>query len=123
MNKVIKELIQNKSPYKYAMISALILGVGSITGITVDIGWLIGDMLIKVHTHHWFVLVGLVFADIISIIGTFFLVKSLSVYTNTHDRKVSDKKRTKTRVSKQAAAIMALNHRIDELEELLSKGK
>lgn len=119
MSKLIDTLKTNQSAFRHTVISAIVLGVGSILGITVDLGWLIGDMLVATHPHHWFVLVGLIVADTLSIVAMYYLYKGVNTYTVNHDKKVKAKKNSTRKVSKQSEVIIHLSKRIDELETKL----
>ncbi len=101
-------------------ICAIAVGIGDVIAVVTDLGWLVGDMMIQTHTHHWPVLVGLVVATVVIVASFIWLVKSLMTYVNNHPKKVSEKRQSKQKSSKQSAVIMHLNHRIDELEARLN---
>ena len=119
MGELVKVLKSNTSAFRHMAICAIAVGIGDVIAVVTDLGWLIGDMLIQTHTHHWPVLVGLVVATIVIVASFIWLVKSLLVYVNGHPKKVNEKRRTKHKISTQSAVIMHLNHRIDELEAKL----
>lgn len=120
MNKILEELKANKSPFRHTIVAAVILGIGSVGATLIDLFWVIGDMMIQVHFHHYIVLAGLSVSSVICLISFIWLVKGIATYVNTHETKVAAKKRTKRRISKQSEVIMHLNQRIDELEEKLN---
>ncbi len=104
-------------------ICAIAVGIGDVIAVVTDLAWLIGDMLIQTHTHHWYVLVGLVVATVIIVASFIWLIKSIATYNRNHDSIAKSKSRAKNKSCKQSQAIMLLNKRIDELEaKLVQRG-
>lgn len=120
MNKMFEELLHNKSAFKYMSVVAVLTAIGSILNAGIDLFWLVGDMMVNLHFHHYIVFIGLSLANIIFMATVFWLIKGIMVYVNTHDKKVKEKTRTKKRISKQSELIIKLTQRIDELEVKLN---
>lgn len=120
-SKLGKLIFKNTSPFRHMTICAIAVGIGDVIAVVTDLGWLIGDMMLQTHTHHWPVLVGLIIATVVIVASFIWLVKSLVVYVNAHPKKVSEKRRTKNRISKQSEVIMKLNARLEILEAELDK--
>lgn len=80
MKNIYKRLFKEKTPFAYAADCALIVGLGSVVATTTDIYWLLGDMSVQVHSHHWIVLIGLIISDIILVYSFIWLYKSINSY-------------------------------------------
>ncbi len=117
MSKVIETLSKNTSAFRHMAVCAILIGVGDVLCAVTDLGWLIGDMLVQVHIHHWFVLAGLSVANVLILISFIWLVKSIITYVSGHDKKVSEKRKAKVKVAKQSTVIAHLNKRIKALED------
>ncbi len=123
MSSLLSILKNNTSAFRHVMISAFVMGIGTVFCSLVDLGWVIGDMSASTHWYHWFVMVGLVIGNVIVLVSFIWLVKGVVTYDNNHSKVIITKNKTKRKMSKQTEVIMHLNKRIDELEERLdSKG-
>ena len=74
------KLVKNTSPFALASVAALIVGGASTAAIAVDIFWLLGDMSIQIHSHHYFVLAGLSIALIATVASFAWLYRAITVY-------------------------------------------
>lgn len=117
MNKLMETLAHNTSAFRQMAICALVIGLGDVLCAVSDLVWLFGDMAIQVHPHHYYVLVGLLVANVL-IFGSFvWLFKSIYIYAINHDSKVKAKRVHKAKISKQSEVLGHLNRRILVLEE------
>lgn len=120
MSKLVETLVKNRSAFARMSICAILALVGSLLATVVDIGWLLGDMAVQTHAHHWYVLAGLTFSVIVQGVATAFFYQAIKIYSHAHPKKVSEKRHTKHKVSKQSEVIMHLNQRLSELEEIVN---
>ncbi len=60
-----------------------------------DIYWLIGDMSLQVHAHHWPTMVGLITAEALMAASFIWLGISLLMYQNKKELKIQAKAREK----------------------------
>lgn len=117
-NKLI-EFLSTKSAFRHMAICAILIGVGDVLCAVTDLYWVLGDMSVQIHFHHWVVLIGLSVANILIGVSFVWLVKSIYVYTLKHPKKVAEKRTHKHKISKQSEIILHLNARIDALEKNL----
>lgn len=119
MNIILKTLAKNTSAFRHMAICALIIGAGDVVCAAVDLFWVLGDISVSPHWYHYYVLAGLIIANVL-ILGSFiWLVKSLFAYAKNHDNKVKAKRVHKAKVSKQSTVIIHLAQRVEELERKL----
>lgn len=87
-----QRLLNEKSPFAYAAVCALVIGLGDLIATGTDIFWLIGDMSIQVHPHHYITMVGLVLAECIMVGSFIWLYKSINQYlTKKMHKAINDK--------------------------------
>jgi len=88
-----KTLGSTRSAFAEVSIAAIIIWIGDILCVVADIGWLIGDMSIQVHTHHYFVMATLIVALILIVGSGIWLYKGVNRYLEKHHRIKSKKKK------------------------------
>ena len=77
VSNLIQKTLANNSAFIAATISAVIILVGDVMATGADILWLIGDMSIQTHAHHYSVFVGLSLALIVMLVSGIWLIKAL----------------------------------------------
>ena len=80
MNSLHNKLLREKSAFAYASVCALVIGVGDLIATGTDIYWLIGDMRIQTHFHHYITMFGLVSAELIMIASFIWLYRAIGLY-------------------------------------------
>lgn len=80
INKLHTKILLNKTPFGYAAVTALVIGVGDLVATGTDIIWLLGDMAVQTHSHHYPVLFGLTLAELIMAISFIWLYRSINAY-------------------------------------------
>lgn len=87
MKSLHKRLFKAHSSFGYAAVCGLIIGIGDLIATGTDIYWLIGDMSIQTHFHHYPVLIGLLIAELIMIASFIWLYRAIYTYLNKKDKK------------------------------------
>lgn len=82
MNKILKKKLEKcikleKSEFMETTRFAALMGLGSIFCGVTDLFWVIMDMIYMYHTHHIFVTLGLLGANILMVISFIYLYRSL----------------------------------------------
>lgn len=95
-----KELFRNSSAFRNMAICALVIGLGDVLCVVGDLVWLVGDMSIGTHTHHWIVMSILVPALLIIVASFIWLYIGIYKYL-THHRKIAKAKKNSKKVSKK----------------------
>ncbi len=85
MRNVHTKILKNNSPFRHMVVAAYIIGVGDVLCVLADLYWLLGDMSIQIHPHHYVVLAGLLIAAVL-IIGSFtWLYLGVNKYLSRHE--------------------------------------
>lgn len=93
-----KKLLLSKTPFGYAAVTALIIGIGDLIATGTDIFWLLGDMAIQTHSHYVPVLVGLTIAESIMAFSFIYLYLSINKYLiSKMNRKINRKAKRVTK--------------------------
>src|SRR4051812_49382791 len=87
INKLHQKLFTNNTPFAYAAITGLIIGVGDLIATGTDIYWLIGDMKIGTHNHHYFTMIGLSTAFLVMLISFIYLYIAIHKFLIKRDNK------------------------------------
>lgn len=91
-----KKLFSNNSPFALMAVVALIIGIGDILCALGDLVWLIGDMKVGLHFHHYIVMAFLIPANLL-ISGSFFwLYLAINKFLSKSERKEMRSDLTKT---------------------------
>ncbi len=113
MSNLHKEILKNNSPFRHMVMAAWVIGVGDILCVLADLYWLFGDMSLKVHPHHYVVLVGLLIAAVL-IIGSFaWLYMGVHKYLSRHEH-------IHTKHDRLVAEIDALKSKLELLDYKLN---
>lgn len=82
-----QRLFQKKnSPFALMAVATLIFGIGSVFCAVGDLIWLLGDMAVKLHSHHYIVFAFLAPANLL-IAGSFFwLYRAIHVHLTKQER-------------------------------------
>lgn len=78
MRNLHKRILKEKDEFAQASVCALAVGIGSTIAIGTDMAWLIGDMSIQTHPHHYYILIGLTIAQIITVASFVWLYRSMN---------------------------------------------
>ena len=118
IENLIQKTLSNNSAFMSATISAVVILVGDVIATGTDLLWLIGDMSVQTHVHHYPVLIGLVIALIIMLLSGVWLIKALMSFFNKKESKCS-----LTKVYSVLSHNEQLNFDIVERKEELRKAK
>ncbi len=114
---MLKEFLKNNSAFRHMVIAALIFGFGSLAASLIDLFWVIGDMSISLHWHHYIVMVGLIVSNLLCLAGFIWLTKGVFTYLTRHSNKQLKAKLTRKRVKSHDLHIKELEARINLLEK------
>lgn len=85
MSNLHKEILKNRSPFRHMVVAAWLVGVANVVAIAADLYWLVGDMSIVVHSHHYGVLLGLVLGLSLTVVSFVWLYMGVNKYLDRHD--------------------------------------
>ena len=95
MKNVHKKLITTRSAFAEVSVAAIIIWIGDILCVVADLGWLLGDMHVQVHPHHYYVGATLFIALILITGSGIWLYKGIHRYLDKHERIVVRKRKAK----------------------------
>lgn len=90
-NNLHRRLLHTHSPFAEVSVAAIVVWIGSIVGLLTDLGWLLGDMSVQIHPHHWFVLSGFIISLVIVVSSGIWLYKGLNRYLVKHEKCLASK--------------------------------
>jgi hypothetical protein len=74
------KIVKSKTPFANAVIAAYVIGIASLITITGDLVWLVGDMRVQTHPHHYLVLCFLVPGNILTFASFIWLYLSMNLF-------------------------------------------
>lgn len=87
-----EKLFKSKSPFAYASVCAMVMGLGDVFNNLTDWLWLIGDMAVQTHPHHWFTGLGLLVSLFLMIGSYIWLYCAINKYLiKTLHKKINKK--------------------------------
>lgn len=120
-NNLHRRLLHTHSPFAEVSVAAIVVWIGSIMSLLTDLGWLIGDMSVQIHTHHWFVLGGFVASLTVIIASGIWLYHGINRYLVKHEKHLAAKE-SKPKATDSNYPLCGLKHcscaRRDKLEYL-----
>ncbi len=81
--------------------AAIVVWVGSILGLLTDLMWLIGDMSVAIHTHHFYVLSGFLISLVVVVASGIWLYHGINRYLVKHEKHLVSKDIKRKGVSKE----------------------
>ena len=101
IKSILKHTFKDRTPFAKAAVCAIVIGVADLMATGTDIYWLIGDMAVQTHAHHYPTMVGLILAEVLMAASFLYLGISLIMYSNKQERK-AQKKREAKRIEREA---------------------
>lgn len=87
MKDLHKRIIKDKNEFARASVCALVIGIADLMATGTDILWLVGDMNIQTHAHHYPVMIGLVSAELVMAASFIWLYMAIHRYLTSKDKK------------------------------------
>ena len=86
MKNLHSKLVKTKSAFAEVSVAAIIIWIGDILCVVADLGWLLGDMNVQVHPHHYYVGALLLVALLLITGSGIWLYRGLHRYMEKHER-------------------------------------
>ncbi len=114
------KLFHSSTPFAYATVAGLVIGLGDVFATSADLIWLYGDASRDYHSYHGLVAIGLIIAELVMLASFIWLYRAAH---NFLKKKESKERKTIERVSaieKKLDAIQFYFEQIEEDEEVIT---
>lgn len=91
-----KKLFKDKSPFALCCATAIVMGIGDVVNNLTDWYWLIGDMSIHTHVHHYHTMAGLAISLFLMVVSYYWLYLAIGKFlTKKMHKKINSKAKAK----------------------------